>query len=106
MQSTFMENFLLLCVIFNTCVLAMDGLFTEDEDIEMLSNLNMVFTIIFIIEMGLKIIGFGIKGIFLSVVYIIKGYVSDKMNLFDGLIVLLSITELVMPSSTTGSSST
>ena len=60
----------------------------------MLSKFNLVFTIVFIIEMLLKIIGFGIKG-----------YVSDKMNLFDGLIVLLSITELVMPSSTTGSSS-
>ena len=29
-----------------------------------------------------------------------KGYASDKMNLFDGLIVLLSIVELVMPTDT------
>ena len=36
--------------------------------------------------MGLKILGFGIKG-----------YVGDKMNLFDGFIVLLSMIELVMP---------
>lgn len=89
-----MDNLLLLCVMLNTCVLAMDGIFTEDDDIEMLAKFNLVFTIIFIVEMVLKILAFGIKG-----------YASDKMNLFDGLIVLLSITELVMPSSTSGSSS-
>ena len=88
MRSNFMENFLLVAVMLNTCVLAMDGLFTSDESIALLGKFNLVFTIIFIVEMGLKILGFGIKG-----------YVGDKMNLFDALIVLLSIVELVMPSS-------
>ena len=43
--------------------------------------------------MGIKIIGFTPKG-----------YVSDKMNLFDGLIVMLSVVELVMPTSSSNSS--
>ena len=88
MRSNFMENFLLISVMLNTCVLAMDGLFTSDESIKLLGKFNLVFTIIFIVEMGLKIMGFGIRG-----------YAGDKMNLFDALIVLLSIVELVMPSS-------
>ena len=92
MRSNFMENFLLIAVMLNTCVLAMDGLFTSDESVSLLGKLNLVFTIIFIVEMVLKIMGFGIKG-----------YVGDKMNLFDALIVLLSIVELVMPSSDSSS---
>ena len=34
----------------------------------MLSTFNLVFTIIFIIEMALKIIGFGIKGIIIIII--------------------------------------
>ena len=78
MRSNFMENFLLIAVMLNTCVLAMDGLFTSDESVSLLGKLNLVFTIIFIVEMVLKIMGFGIKG-----------YVGDKMNLFDALIVFV-----------------
>lgn len=47
-----------LCVAFNTIVLALDGLVTDDD---LLSNFNFAFTIIFIIELGLKLIGLGVK---------------------------------------------
>lgn len=52
----------------------------------MLAKFNLFFTIVFIIEMGIKIIGLTPRG-----------YASDKMNLFDGAIVMLSMIELVMP---------
>lgn len=50
----------------------------------MLSDWNTFFTYLFIVEMGLKLIG-------LTPV----GYVRDKMNIFDGCIVILSIFELI-----------
>ena len=76
-------------MILNTLVLSMDGLFSDQNTLDLLAEFNLVFTIIFIVEMVIKIIGLTPKG-----------YASDKMNLFDGLIVLLSIVELVMPTDT------
>jgi len=74
MVSQLMNNFLLLCVILNTVVLAMDGLFSEESQINLLSTFNLVFTIIFIIEMGLKILGFGLKG-----AYNINNYINNRV---------------------------
>ena len=48
-------------------------------------ELNLSFTIIFTIEMALKIIGLGLVG-----------YFRDKMNLFDSSIVIISLVELVL----------
>lgn len=53
--------------------------------------MNSVFTWIFIVEMACKLLAFGVKK-----------YASDKMNLLDGAVVLLSIVELII--SATGGS--
>jgi hypothetical protein len=45
--------------------------------------MNLAFTIIFTIDMGLKLLGLGVAG-----------YLRDKMNIFDGLIVALSLMEI------------
>lgn len=50
--STYTENFLLLAVLLNTCVLAMNGLFTSASSTSLLNKANLIFTYIFIIEMG------------------------------------------------------
>jgi hypothetical protein len=47
--------------------------------------MNFVFTIIFIVEMILKIIGLGPNG-----------YLSDPINHLDGFIVVISFAELVL----------
>ena len=47
--------------------------------------MNLVFTIIFCIEMGLKLIGLGPLG-----------YLNDAMNYLDGIIVILSIVEITI----------
>lgn len=47
------------------------------------SKANLVFTSIFTIEVLVKMIGFGIKSFF-----------KEKMNQFDLLIVLISLTEM------------
>jgi hypothetical protein len=45
---------------------------------------NLVFTIIFAVEMVLKLFGLGLKK-----------YVADNFNVFDGIIVIVSLVELL-----------
>ena len=80
---------LIFSVVANTLVLSIDhyGISTEMQTV--LQNINLVFTYIFIFEMGLKLVALG------SV-----RYVKDSMNLFDGSIVILSIIELTFTSGT------
>jgi len=50
-----------------------------------MSTMNTCFTMIFTVDMGLKIIGLGVTE-----------YTSDKMNIFDGLIVTVSLAEFIL----------
>jgi len=72
------------CVIANTIVLAMDhhGIDEEWETVNV--DLNFAFTIIFIIEMAMKLIGLGVTG-----------YCRDRMNFIDGAVVIISLVELI-----------
>jgi len=45
------------CVAFNTIILALDGLVSNDE---LLQQFNLAFTVIFTIELTFKVIGFGV----------------------------------------------
>ena len=47
--------------------------------------ISQVFTVVFIMEMILKLIAFGIKD-----------YCKNKWNLFDGTIVILSVLDMVL----------
>jgi Ion transport protein len=78
-------NFILITVFLNVLTLAADSMVTSDDGSNLLALLNQVFTYIFIIEMGLKVFAMGIID-----------YVSDKMNLFDALIVSISIIEMAV----------
>lgn len=49
--------------------------------------MNNMFTWIFIVELSLKLAASGLKK-----------YVSEKFNLLDGAVVLLSIVEMIMDS--------
>lgn len=74
-----------MCVVLNTVILSLDGLYVEGSKTDFyLSIINTVFTLLFIAEMLLKMIALGFKG-----------YISDRMNVFDCLIVLLSLVEVV-----------
>lgn len=70
------------CVIINTIILALDGTVSKESS-EILDQFNLAFTYIFAIDMALKIFGMGITE-----------YLKDKMNLFDAIIVTLSLIEL------------
>ncbi|KAL4480370.1 hypothetical protein ABPG74_020886 [Tetrahymena malaccensis] len=84
-KSSFFNNLATLAVFANTVVLALAGSFSDDQSNQILDQLNNFFTFVFIGEMAFKVIGLTPAG-----------YVRDRMNIFDGFIVCLSILELVI----------
>lgn len=78
----FFDTIIMLSVVGNTVVLALDGEVSA-EGMNLLNKFNFSFTIIFTIDMGLKIFGLGLVD-----------YLKDKMNIFDAVIVSLSLIEL------------
>jgi hypothetical protein len=90
-QGNFFNNLMTLCVLMNTIVLAIDHYGISSKTAHDLQAMNFAFTIIFAIELGLKLIGLGFKG-----------YAADSMNYLDSAVVLLSFVEIIFLS---GSSS-
>ena len=74
----------MLSVLGNTIVLSIDGLLDNDGN-KILYKFNLGFTYIFTIDMSLKMFGMGITE-----------YLKDSMNVFDALIVSLSLIELFL----------
>lgn len=64
--------------------------YPEDEDLsEVTSLLNNIFTYCFIVEMVIKLIGLGFRE-----------YSRDSFNIFDAIVVILSIVDIVITVST------
>ena len=78
------DNLFTFIVLMNTVVLALQSYGMTDEMSAVLEILNDYFTYMFLYEMLSKIIAFGIKK-----------YCSDRMNLLDGIVVLLSVFEII-----------
>lgn len=83
--SSLIENFLMICVFSNTLLLALDGLVTDTTTLEYFIYMNYFFTITFLVEMCLKLFGLGLKR-----------YSAEFFNIFDAIVVVLSIVELVI----------
>lgn len=79
------ENFLTLCVLLNTIVMAMNSYDIDEKTQADLEFLNEIFTWIFIVEMTLKLLARGPRK-----------YSSERMNLLDGAVVILSVVEIIM----------
>ena len=62
MENQYFEYLILLSVVLNTFVLAMDGTLVEEEQVKALDTMNYTFTMVFSVEMGLKILGYGLIG--------------------------------------------
>lgn len=79
--------FIFLSIIINTITLMFDRYPEPSNDTftETLEIMNYVFMVIFTLEVVLKIIGLGIKE-----------YCKDGFNLFDTLVVVLSIAEAAL----------
>lgn len=63
-ESRFFSDIILGFVFFNTLILSLDGAIANTDTL--FGQLNLGFTIVFAIEMGLKMIGLGLRGIFYS----------------------------------------
>jgi len=69
----------------NTLVLSMDNYNNKPSTTEFLSFANKAFTFIFSIEMLLKLQVLGIRG-----------YVRDAFNMFDGILVIISLFDMAL----------
>jgi len=71
-ETNFFNNIILLSVFLNTVMLASQGLVNDAKGQALLSDFNLAFTIIFTVEMALKIIGLGPMGIFSILIILLK----------------------------------
>ncbi len=77
------DIFILGCVLANTIIIGLEGIL-DDEEYTKVSSFNFYFTIIFTLEMFLKLIGLGLKE-----------YFRDSINIFDCVIVILTLVEVI-----------
>ena len=75
--------FIMLCIVANTAVLAADQFRTPMSTVRILDGLNLFFTLVFTIEMVLKLIGMGMRA-----------YLADAFNVLDAIVVVASLLEL------------
>ena len=79
-------NFLIYCFILaNTVTLAMYRYDESERQTEILYFLNLIFVWVFFAEMVAKLIGLGVKN-----------YVRDRFNIFDAIIVVLSLVDFAL----------
>lgn len=74
-------------VLLNCTVLAMYHYGISSGMVATLEPINFACTILFAVEMAMKLLGMGFRR-----------YASDTFNLFDGMLVMLSLIELAVPS--------
>lgn len=91
-KSSIFDHSMLISVLMNTFVMASEAHENTKDFKDKLESANLVFTYIFIFEMGIKLLSIGPKK-----------YVMETMNIIDGSVVLLSIVELSMTTGGDGS---
>ena len=75
----------LILIIANTIILSLDRYPIEKTSEKDLENANMIFTIWFSIEFLMNIVWLGVKN-----------YTRDKFNIFDGVVAVLNIIEIIL----------
>ena len=78
-------KFINIIIVANTFVLAQDRYLIEPSLEEKLELINIVFFVIFTLEMIVKVLGLGPKM-----------YIKDKFNIFDATIVLISMVDVMI----------
>ena len=84
-NSNLFNRLILIIIVLNTIVLATEYYDQPDWMIKMSYDANVVFTAIFTLEMLLKLFGLGLKQ-----------YVKDSFNIFDSIVVILSLIDLMV----------
>ena len=85
-EHPFFEKFIIILILINTACLASEFYDSPDWINSLLDMMNLFFTVVFAMEMIIKMSGFGFRK-----------YYSDKFNIFDCFIVIMSYVELLMP---------
>ncbi|XP_074833425.1 voltage-dependent L-type calcium channel subunit alpha-1S [Carettochelys insculpta] len=83
--SSYFEYLMFFLIMLNTVCLGMQHYNQSDEMNHLSDNLNLAFTILFTVEMVLKLMAFKAKG-----------YFGDPWNVFDFLIVIGSIIDVIL----------
>ncbi|CAD8071678.1 unnamed protein product [Paramecium sonneborni] len=91
-ENKYFLSFITCIIILNTITLSLDRYPISKTEYEILDIANQIFTVIFTIEMLLKLIAFDIN------------YLKDSMNIFDAVIVILSLIEWILSSAGNDSS--
>lgn len=91
----YFENFILLLILGNSILLAQDSPLTDDttEFQQKVQYLNTIFTILFTVELVIRIIA---NGFFANQLFHIDPYFSTGWNRLDFLIVITSDIDLAM----------
>lgn len=85
------NSLILFCILLNTIFLSLERYPMPESEKKAYDNVNYFFTSIFAIEVILKVIGFSPKK-----------FIMDKFNIFDSLIVLVSLLEFFLSSGSGG----
>ena len=88
MSHSLFNGFITFIILANTIVLASDHNNSSDTYNQVTEGLNFFFFGVFVLEMVLKLIGYGFSQ-----------YFKDKYNTFDCIVVILSIVDLVITQS-------
>jgi Ca2+-binding EF-hand superfamily protein len=78
------ENAIVACIVMNTVTLSLDRYPPMEAEVYACETINFVLSLVFLLEMVLKLLGLSVCG-----------YCSDNFNLFDALIVTLSLVETI-----------
>jgi len=74
-----------LLIIINTIILSSDHYPMTEEHTMFMEVSNIVLTALFGVEMVMKLIGLSCRG-----------YVADIMNIFDGLLVIIGLIDIIV----------
>ena len=79
------EVLISVCIFANTVILAMDKYPISAEEEALIESINLIFYVIFLLEMIIKLIGLGAFS-----------YFRERANVFDMIIVVLSTMDVVI----------
>ena len=80
------EKAIITLILLNTLCLALESYEQADWMVTLLDAANLFFTIVFLLEMLIKLLGLGFSD-----------YAKDNFNLFDAFIVIMSYVEIFLP---------
>ncbi|XP_068170503.1 dihydropyridine-sensitive L-type skeletal muscle calcium channel subunit alpha-1-like [Antennarius striatus] len=83
--SCYFEYLMFLLIMLNTMCLGMQHCSKSDHDSDLSNMLNVIFTVLFTVEMILKLMAFKAKG-----------YFGDPWNVFDFVIVIGSVVDVML----------